>query len=126
MDLKDRLTEKVQRMTNRTIYIQELNNRLECIAKGKEKSNPVVFIYNDTEEKTWEFDYYSILSVFSAGLIFAFVCKNEIEEEYHLISMQELFLIENIELNKFLEEKNKKYIFNDIQDKYKDNWKVFD
>lgn len=127
MDIKDRLTAEVQRRTDRTVYIQALNNHLDCIAVKEEKKNPIVFIYKDNKNRYWNFKREDFLSWLSSKLICIFVCKDENEfEEYHIISFVELLEKDNIDFKDFLNNKEKEYSFEDFNNKYKDNWKIFE
>lgn len=128
MKIKDILTADIQRKTDRIVYIQALNNKLECIAtkRDKSKSNVVVFVYNDNNEKNWTFNYNTFNSSLNSKVICAFVCKDDKElEEYHLISIADLFSLNNIDINEFIKNKQKNYTFSDLENKYKDNWKIF-
>ena len=64
-DLREIFTRKIQSKTGKEIYIQALNNRLNCVVKGKKKSKLVVFVYNDREEKVWKINDDIIKIVYS-------------------------------------------------------------
>ena len=131
-DLKDIFTEKVQSKTGKRVYIQGLNNKLNCIVEGKKKSKMVIFIYNDSQEKKWIFNETIIRNnvndiIFSYDFICIFVCKDESDlQEYHIIEFKELIKMKEIEFKNYLNNKEKIYYFEDFEDTYLDNWNIFD
>ena len=127
MDLKDIFTGEVQSKTNKKVYIQALKSDFECIVAGKYKSYGVVFIYNEGSNREWKFNYKLFQNMFSSSLICIFVCDNEETFlEYHIINLIELLSINNIDVKDFRENREKQYLFNDEENRYTNNWKVFE
>lgn len=126
MDLKEIFINELQKRVVGMIYAQELNNKFECIVKGKNKSNYVIFKYNDNKDRKWEFDCELLLNSLSSSYICIFVCKDENNFfEYHVITLEELLSLNNINILELMNIKDKNYLFEDVNCIYKDNWKVF-
>lgn len=127
MDLKDIFTKDVQKNVNGTVYIQALKSNLECIVKTKTSSYPILFIYNDSIEKTWEFTCRQIQEFSITKLICIFVNKNEDDMfNYHIINCMELLETSKIDIDDFVNKKDVVYHFKDELDKYLSNWKIIE
>lgn len=125
MDLKDIFTKEVQRNVRGTVYIQALKTELECIVKTKDSSYPILFIYNGSMEKTWEFTCKQFQFYPVSKLICVFVNKNEEDMfNYHIINCMEL--LEKLKINRddFVNKKDCVYQFKDESNKYLSNWEI--
>ena len=121
--LKEIFINELQRKTNKQIFTQELRTDWNCIVTDGKESNFVVFLYNNNQNKVWEFNSNLVLQGKLSKTICIFVCKDkENIEEYHLISLIDLINASGINSKEFFEKNS--FTFDDTNDEYLNNWKI--